>query len=77
MEVAGSKSSAFDPVQTSVMVRETVTRLIGRETYEDDKVNQWTVNIIDSILTQLTDTNPKFKYIASIVRFFDVSSLLE
>ena len=67
MEVAGAKSSAFDPIQTSVMVRETVTRLIGRENYEGDKVNQWTVSIIDSILTQLTDSNPKFKYIASVV----------
>ncbi|CAF1043047.1 unnamed protein product [Rotaria sordida] len=57
----------FTVDEISNIIKEVIERLIGNNFYEHDKVTRWTVDIVDHILTELTNLGKRFKYIVQAV----------
>lgn len=67
MEVIGRDDSSFDIDAVSRIIRETVERIIGNQPYDPHKINRWTADAVDQILTELTTLDKSFKYIVQAV----------
>ena len=42
-------------------------RVVGANEYEHHKVNRWTADVVDQLLTELTNLDKPFKYIVQAV----------
>ncbi|CAF0985984.1 unnamed protein product [Adineta steineri] len=65
MDVAND--SSFDIDQVSNIVEQAVERVIGANSYQQNKINRWTVDVVDQTLTDLTGLQKPFKYIVQAV----------
>ena len=59
--------SVFSVDEVSNIIKEVIERLIGRNAYQHDQVTRWTADIVDQILTELTNLGKRFKYIVQAV----------
>jgi dynein light chain Tctex-type 1 len=62
--------TTFRVDQVSDIIKETVDRIIGNNVYLDSRVNRWTADVVDQILTELMNLNKPFKYIVQAVSYF-------
>ncbi|TEA28509.1 hypothetical protein DBR06_SOUSAS2010143, partial [Sousa chinensis] len=62
-----TKETAFVVDEVSNIVKEAIERAIGGNAYQHSKVNQWTTNIVEQTLSQLTKLGKPFKYIVTRV----------
>ena len=49
------------------VIKESIENTIGGNAYQHNKVNQWTSNVVEHCLNQLTKLNRPFKYIVNAV----------
>ncbi|TEA25030.1 hypothetical protein DBR06_SOUSAS6510067 [Sousa chinensis] len=62
-----AEETAFVVDEVSNIVKEAIERAIGGNTYQHSKVNQWTTNVVEQTLSQLTKLGKPFKYIVTCV----------
>ncbi|KAL2792857.1 dynein light chain Tctex-type 1 isoform 3, partial [Daubentonia madagascariensis] len=55
--------TAFVVDEVSNIVKEAIESAIGGNAYQHSKVNQWTTNVVEQTLSQLTKLGKPFKYI--------------
>jgi dynein light chain Tctex-type 1 len=67
MEVISREDSSFIVDEVSNLIKETVERVIGNNSYQQNKINRWTADLVDQLLTELTNLNKPFKYIVQAV----------
>lgn len=67
MDGASSDDTSFVIDEVSNIIKETIERIIGGNTYQHNKVNRWTADIVDQVLTDLTKLGKPFKYIVQAV----------
>ncbi|MEJ1275425.1 dynein light chain Tctex-type 1C [Cricetulus griseus] len=60
-------STAFVVDEVSNIVKEAIESAIGGNAYQHSKVNQWTTNVVEQTLSQLTKLGKPFKYIVTCV----------
>ncbi|CAM4863809.1 unnamed protein product [Rotaria socialis] len=54
MEVISGEDSSFVIDEVSNIIKDTIERIIGGNSYQHNKVNRWTADIVDHVLTELT-----------------------
>uniref|UniRef100_A0A8C6H904 Dynein light chain Tctex-type 1 n=1 Tax=Mus spicilegus TaxID=10103 RepID=A0A8C6H904_MUSSI len=59
--------TAFVVDEVSNIVKEAIESAIGGNAYQHSKVNQWTTNVLEQTLSQLTKLGRPFKYIVTCV----------
>uniref|UniRef100_A0A8C5LCD4 Dynein light chain Tctex-type 1 n=1 Tax=Jaculus jaculus TaxID=51337 RepID=A0A8C5LCD4_JACJA len=64
VQTAGCVFSAPDLLY---LVSQAIESAIGGNAYQHSKVNQWTTNVIEQTLSQLTKLGKPFKYIVTCV----------
>jgi hypothetical protein len=57
-------------------VKEAIESAIGGNAYQHSKVNQWTTNVVEQTLSQLTKLGKPFKYIGNGSLFLVFLSVL-
>ena len=62
-----SEETAFVVDEVSSIVKEAIESAIGGNAYQHSKVNQWTTNVLEQTLSQLTKLGRPFKYIVTCV----------
>ncbi|XP_061032396.1 dynein light chain Tctex-type 1-like [Eubalaena glacialis] len=62
-----TKETAFVVDEVSNIVKEAIERAIGGNAYQHSEVNQWTTNVVEQTLSQLTKLGKPFKYIVTRV----------
>ena len=67
MDGASGEETAFVIDEVSNIIKETIERVIGGNSYQHNKVNRWTADIVDQVLTELTRLGKPFKYIVQAV----------
>jgi dynein light chain Tctex-type 1 len=67
MEVISREDSSFIVDEVSKLIKETVERVIGNNAYHQNKINRWTADLVDQLLTELTNLDKPFKYIVQAV----------
>ncbi|CAF3950914.1 unnamed protein product [Rotaria magnacalcarata] len=67
MEVISGEDSSFVIDEVSNIIKDTIERIIGGNSYQHNKVNRWTADIVDHVLTELTKLGKPFKYIVQAV----------
>ncbi|ELK09943.1 Dynein light chain Tctex-type 1 [Pteropus alecto] len=60
-------STSFVVDEVSNIVKEAIESAIGGNAYQHSKVNQWTTNVVEQTLSQLTKLGKPFKYIVTCV----------
>nr|AAH89472.1 Dynlt1 protein [Mus musculus] len=60
-----SEETAFVVDEVSSIVKEAIESAIGGNAYQHSKVNQWTTNVLEQTLSQLTKLGRPFKYIVT------------
>ncbi|XP_066104450.1 dynein light chain Tctex-type 1-like [Saccopteryx bilineata] len=65
--VQGSEEATFVVDEVSSIVKEAVESVIGGSTYKHCKVNQWTNDVVERTLSQLSKLGKPFKYIVTCV----------
>uniref|UniRef100_A0A5G2RBX0 Dynein light chain Tctex-type 1 n=1 Tax=Sus scrofa TaxID=9823 RepID=A0A5G2RBX0_PIG len=60
-----SLQTAFVVDEVSNIVKEAIESAIGGNAYQHSKVNQWTTNVVEQTLSQLTKLGKPFKYIGN------------
>ncbi|XP_019486309.1 PREDICTED: dynein light chain Tctex-type 1 isoform X2 [Hipposideros armiger] len=58
-----AEETAFVVDEVSNIVKEAIEGSIGGNAYQHSKVNQWTTNVVEQTLSQLTKLGKPFKYI--------------
>ncbi|XP_021563675.1 dynein light chain Tctex-type 1 isoform X3 [Carlito syrichta] len=58
-----AEETAFVVDEVSNIVKEAIESAIGGNAYQHSKVNQWTTNVVEQTLSQLTKLGKPFKYI--------------
>ncbi|XP_069344378.1 dynein light chain Tctex-type 1 isoform X3 [Eulemur rufifrons] len=58
-----TEETAFVVDEVSNIVKEAIESAIGGNAYQHSKVNQWTTNVVEQTLSQLTKLGKPFKYI--------------
>jgi dynein light chain Tctex-type 1 len=53
--------------EVSTVIKESVETTIGVNTYQHQKVSQWSSNIVEQCLKRLTGLGKPFKYVVSVV----------
>jgi hypothetical protein len=61
--------TAFLVNEVSNIIQETVERVVGTNPYQHNKINRWTVDVVDQVLTELTTLGKPFKYIVQAVSY--------
>ncbi len=69
MEFTNKENTLFDIDQISKLIKETIERIIGGNFYQNNKVNRWTADIVDQVLTELTSLDKPFKYVVQAVNY--------
>jgi len=59
--------TAFVVDEVTNIIKEAVEGAIGGNAYQHNKVNQWTSNVVEQCLNQLTKLGKPFKYIVTCV----------
>ncbi|PIO35406.1 hypothetical protein AB205_0094400, partial [Aquarana catesbeiana] len=59
--------SSFVVDEVSNIIKESIESAIGGNAYQHNKVNQWTTNVVEQTLSQLTKLGKPFKYIGMCV----------
>ncbi|ESO09246.1 hypothetical protein HELRODRAFT_73452, partial [Helobdella robusta] len=59
--------SAFIVEEVSNIIKESIEVSIGSSSYHLNKVNQWTSNVVEQCLNQLSKLGKPFKYIVTCV----------
>ncbi|KAI0209784.1 Dynein light chain Tctex-type 1 [Lamellibrachia satsuma] len=62
-----SEETAFVVDEVSNIIKESIEAAIGGNAYQHNKVNQWTSNVVEQCLNQLTKLAKPFKYIVTCV----------
>nr|XP_020445395.1 dynein light chain Tctex-type 1 isoform X3 [Monopterus albus] len=57
------EESAFVVEEVSKIIKESVEATIGRNTYQHNRVNQWSTSVVEQCLGQLGKLGKPFKYI--------------
>lgn len=65
--VMSGEETSFVIDEVSNIIKETIERIIGGNSYQHNKVNRWTADIVDNVLTDLTKLGKPFKYIVQAV----------
>ncbi|XP_036269440.1 dynein light chain Tctex-type 1 isoform X4 [Pipistrellus kuhlii] len=58
-----AEETTFVVDEVSNIVKEAIESAIGGNAYQHSKVNQWTTNVVEQTLSQLTKLGKPFKYI--------------
>ena len=66
-EFQGAEETSFVVDEVSNIIKESVEGAIGGNAYQHNKVNQWTSNVVEQCLNQLTKLGKPFKYIVTCV----------
>ncbi|CAF2151721.1 unnamed protein product [Rotaria magnacalcarata] len=66
-KMTSEEYSVFSVDEVSNIIKEVIERLIGNHAYQHDQVTRWTADIVDQILTELTNLGKRFKYIVQAV----------
>lgn len=56
----------FSSDETQGLAKEVIETVIGGNTFEQSKVNQWSNEIVEQTLAQLTKPGKPFKYIGEL-----------
>ncbi|XP_066104163.1 dynein light chain Tctex-type 1-like isoform X1 [Saccopteryx bilineata] len=64
---AAAKWATFVVDEVSSIVKEAVESVIGGSTFQHSKVNQWTNDVVEKTLSQLSKLGKPFKYIVTCV----------
>ncbi|XP_066104165.1 dynein light chain Tctex-type 1-like isoform X2 [Saccopteryx bilineata] len=62
-----SEEATFVVDEVSSIVKEAVESVIGGSTFQHSKVNQWTNDVVEKTLSQLSKLGKPFKYIVTCV----------
>lgn len=62
-----SDDTSFVIDEVSNIIKDTIEKIIGGNSYQHNKVNRWTADIVDHVLTELTKLGKPFKYIVQAV----------
>ncbi|KAK1340054.1 hypothetical protein QTO34_018618, partial [Cnephaeus nilssonii] len=62
-----SEETTFVVDEVSNIVKEAIESAIGGNAYQHSKVNQWTTNVVEQTLSQLTKLGKPFKYIVTCI----------
>lgn len=62
-----AEESSFVVDEVSNIIKESIESAIGGNAYQHNKVNQWTTNVVEQTLSQLTKLGKPFKYIVTCV----------
>ncbi|XP_071777019.1 dynein light chain Tctex-type 1 isoform X2 [Centroberyx gerrardi] len=57
------EETAFVVEDVSTIIKESVEGAIGGNAYQHSRVNQWTTNVVEQCLSQLSKLGKPFKYI--------------
>ncbi|XP_076724804.1 dynein light chain Tctex-type 1-like isoform X2 [Callospermophilus lateralis] len=60
-----AKETALVVDEVSNIVKEAIESAIGNNTYQHSQVNQWTTNVVEQTLSQLTKLGKPLKYIVT------------
>ena len=60
-DLHGAEETAFVVDEVSNIIKEAVESAIGGNAYAHNKVNQWTSNVVEKCLNQLTKLQKPFK----------------
>ncbi|KAK9503220.1 hypothetical protein O3M35_011838 [Rhynocoris fuscipes] len=63
--VASGDEPQFVVDEVSNIIKEAIEESIGGNVYQQNKVNQWTTNVVESCLGNLTKLQKAFKYIVT------------
>ncbi|XP_022291240.1 dynein light chain Tctex-type 1 [Crassostrea virginica] len=66
-EFQTGEETAFVTDEVTNIVKEAIESTIGPNAYQHNKVNQWTSNVVEQCLNQLTKLGKPFKYIVTCV----------
>ncbi|KAE8602274.1 hypothetical protein XENTR_v10013931 [Xenopus tropicalis] len=66
-EFQTAEESSFVVDEISNIIKESIESAIGGNAYQHNKVNQWTTNVVEQTLSQLTKLGKPFKYIVTCV----------
>ncbi|ELV12225.1 Dynein light chain Tctex-type 1 [Tupaia chinensis] len=62
-----AEETAFVVDEVSNIVKEGIERAIGGNAYQHSEVNQWTTNVVEQTLSQLTKLGKPFEYVVICV----------
>ncbi|KAK2878802.1 hypothetical protein Q8A67_019593 [Cirrhinus molitorella] len=66
-EDQSAEETTFVVEEITTVIKETVESTIGNNSYQHSKINQWTSNIVELSLSQLTKLGKPFKYIVTCI----------
>ncbi|XP_063078789.1 dynein light chain Tctex-type 1 [Engraulis encrasicolus] len=66
-EFQSGDETAFVVDDVSTIIKESVETAIGGNTYQHSRVNQWTTNVVEQCLSQLSKLGKPFKYIVTCI----------
>lgn len=66
-DFATGEDTAFVYDEISNIIKEAIEATIGGNAYQHNKINQWTSNVVEQCLNQLTKLGKPFKYIVNCV----------
>jgi dynein light chain Tctex-type 1 len=66
-EFQSGEETSFVVEEVKSVIKEGIESVLSGTSYHHNKVNQWTSNVVEQCLGQLTKLNKPFKYIVSCV----------
>uniref|UniRef100_A0A671V6F3 Dynein light chain Tctex-type 1 n=2 Tax=Sparus aurata TaxID=8175 RepID=A0A671V6F3_SPAAU len=66
-EYQTEEETAFVVEEVSKIIKESVEATIGGNAYQHSRVNQWTTNVVEQCLSQLSKLGKPFKYIVTCI----------
>lgn len=66
-DLQAAEENIFVVDDVTNVIKESVESVIGSNAYQHNKINQWTSNVVEQCLSQLTKMNKPFKYIVTCV----------
>ncbi|KAK7605370.1 hypothetical protein V9T40_007228 [Parthenolecanium corni] len=61
----GDEQNLFVVDEVSSIIKQAIEDTIGGNTYQQNKVNMWTTQVVDTVLQSLAKLNKPFKYIVT------------
>lgn len=56
--------------EVSTIIKQAIEEAIGGNAYQQNKVNMWTTQVVETCLQALAKLNKPFKYIGNINKYF-------
>ncbi|XP_072299167.1 dynein light chain Tctex-type 1 [Eucyclogobius newberryi] len=66
-EFQADDETTFVVEEVGKLIKESVEATIGGNAYQHNRVNQWTTNVVEQCLSQLSKLGKPFKYIVTCV----------